>query len=600
MRKVIVGVLAVIGGLAIVTVLLGGAMIIGARFGKGIIAADTVLEADFEKAFLEDSPDDPLVELISGKGVVVRDVVEALEKAAGDARVKGLVARVGAAPMGMAQVQELRDAIAAFRASGKWTVAYAETFGEFGPGNGAYYLATSFDEIYLLPSGDVGLTGIMYESMFLRGTLEKLGVEPRMDHRKEYKNAMNTLTERAYTEAHREAMQKVMDSQFAQMVRGVAAGRGLAEAQVRGLFDRGPYLGAEAVRADLVDGVAYRDEVYEKVAAKAGGTPAYLAIGSYLDRAGRPHQKGETIALVYGLGGVQRGRSGYDPVFGDVTMGSDTVAGALRKAIKDDDVKAIVFRVDSPGGSYVASDAIWRETVRAKQAGKPVIVSMGNVAGSGGYFVAMAADKIVAQPGTITGSIGVLGGKMLTAGLWEKLGVSWDEVHSSANVAHVHRHPRLLAGGVGALPGLAGPGLRRLHRQGRGREGAAAREGGADRQGPYLERGGRQGDRPRRRARRLPGRAPSGARGGRPCPRCAGQAQGLPGEANAAAGAARPRARRAQRIRGARRPHPLHAPARPARGPPPRPPPRPRRARHAPMGSGLVILGLGSGLVLLG
>ena len=425
--------LAVIGGLAIVTVLLGGAMIIGARFGKGVVGADTVLEVDFEQAILEDAPDDPLVELITGKGVVVRDVVEALERAGQDTRVKGLVARVGAAPMGVAQVQELRDAVAAFRAAGKWTVAYAETFGEFGPGNGAYYLASAFEEIYLLPSGDVGLTGIMYESMFLRGTLEKLGLAPRMDHRKEYKNAMNTFTESAYTEAHREAMQKVMDSQFAQMVHGVAAARSLTDAQVRGLFDRGPYLGKEAVTAQLVDGVAYRDEVYEKVEAKTGATPSYLALGAYLERAGRPHQKGETIALVYGLGGVQRGRSGYDPVFGDVTMGSDTVAGALRKAVKDDDVKAILFRVDSPGGSYVASDAIWRETVRAKQAGKPVIVSMGNVAGSGGYFVAMAADKIVAQPGTITGSIGVLGGKMLTAGLWEKVGVSWDEVHSSAN-----------------------------------------------------------------------------------------------------------------------------------------------------------------------
>jgi len=433
MRKVIVGVLAVIGGLAIVTVLLGGAMIVGARFGKGIVAANTVLEVDFERAFLEDSPDDPFVELLAGKGVVVRDVVDALERAGRDARVKGLVARVGAAPMGVAQVQELRDAVAAFRAEGKWTVAYAETFGEVGPGNGAYYLASAFEEIYLLPSGDVGLTGIMYESMFLRGTLDKLGLTPRMDHRKEYKNAMNTFTERAYTEAHREAMQKVMDSQFAQMVRGVAAGRGLSDTQVRGLFDRGPYLGKEAVTAQLVDGVAYRDEVYEKVNGKVGATPSYLSLGRYLERAGRPHQKGTTIALVYGLGGVQRGRSGYDPVFGDVTMGSDTVAGALRKAIKDEDVKAILFRVDSPGGSYVASDAIWRETVRAKRAGKPVIVSMGNVAGSGGYFVAMAADKIVAQPGTITGSIGVLGGKMLTAGLWEKLGVSWDEVHSSAN-----------------------------------------------------------------------------------------------------------------------------------------------------------------------
>jgi protease-4 len=433
MRKVIVAILAVIGGLAIVSVLIGGAVVVGARLGKGVIAGNTVLEIDLERALLEDQPDDPVVELLAGKGVVVRDVVEALAKAGGDTRVKGLVARVGAAPVGMAQVQELRDAVAAFRACGKWAVAYAETFGEFGPGNGAYYLATAFDEIDLLPSGDVGLTGMMYESMFLRGTLEKLGVEPRMDHRKEYKNAMNTFTERAFTEAHREALAKVMDSQFGQIVRGVAAARGITDTQVRGAFDRGPYLGAEAVRAKLVDGVAYRDEVYEKVAAKAGGTPSYLAVGTYLERAGRPHQKGETIALVYGLGGVQRGRSGYDPVFGDVTMGSDTVASALRKAIKDDTVKAIVFRVDSPGGSYVASDAIWRETVRAKKAGKPVIVSMGNVAGSGGYFVAMAADKIVAQPGTITGSIGVLGGKMLTSGLWEKVGVSWDEVHTSAN-----------------------------------------------------------------------------------------------------------------------------------------------------------------------
>jgi len=433
MRKVIIGILAVVGGLAIVSVLIGGAVVVGARLGKGVVAAGTVLEVDFERAFVEDLPDDPLVELVAGKGVVVRDVVDALERAGGDARVKGLVARLGAAPMGVAQVQELRDAVAAFRAAGKWTIAYAETFGEFGPGNGAYYLATAFEQVYLLPSGDVGLTGIMYESMFLRGTLEKLGVEPRMDHRREYKNAMNTFTERAFTDAHREAMQKVMDSQFSQMVRGVAAGRGLSDTQVRGVFDRGPYLGREAVTAQLVDGIAYRDEVYQKVEARAGGSPSYLSIGKYLERAGRPHQKGSTIALVYGVGGVQRGRSSFDPVFGDVTMGSDTVAGAIRRAVKDDEVKAILFRVDSPGGSYVASDAIWRETVRAKQAGKPVIVSMGNVAGSGGYFVAMAADKIVAQPGTITGSIGVLGGKMLTAGLWEKLGVSWDEVHSSDN-----------------------------------------------------------------------------------------------------------------------------------------------------------------------
>jgi protease IV len=152
-----------------------------------------------------------------------------------------------------------------------------------------------------------------------------------------------------------------------------------------------------------------------------------------LSRAGRPHDHGKTIALVFGVGTVTRGKSDYDPVQGSQNMGSDTVAGAIRAAAEDKDVKAILFRVDSPGGSYVASDAIWREVVRARQAGKPVIVSMGNLAGSGGYFVAMAADKIVAEPGTITASIGVLGGKMLTSGLWDKVGLSWDEVHQGEN-----------------------------------------------------------------------------------------------------------------------------------------------------------------------
>ncbi|MGH9644035.1 MAG: signal peptide peptidase SppA, partial [Terriglobales bacterium] len=156
-------------------------------------------------------------------------------------------------------------------------------------------------------------------------------------------------------------------------------------------------------------------------------------LDKYLDRAGHPHDHGKRIALVYGVGAVTRGKSDYDPVQGEQTMGSDTVAAAIRAAANDDRVKAILFRVDSPGGSYVASDTIWREVVNARKAGKPVIVSMGYLAGSGGYFVAMAADKIVAQPGTITASIGVLGGKMLTSGLWDKVGLSWDEVHDGQN-----------------------------------------------------------------------------------------------------------------------------------------------------------------------
>jgi protease-4 len=345
----------------------------------------------------------------------------------------GLVATLGAAPMGMGQVQELRDAVIAFRAQKKAAVAYSETFGEAGPGNGSYYLATAFDEIWLQPSGDIGLTGFIFESPFLRGTLEKLGVTPRLDHRYEYKNAMNLFTERKYTPAHREANEKVMTSFFAQVVRGTAQGRKLTEDQVRALVDKGPFYGQEAVEAKLVDGLAYRDEVYEKARKKAGEGAKLLYLSHYAKRAGRLHEKGKTVALIYGIGGVHRGKSDFDPFTGDASMGSDTVSAAFRSATLDKDVKAILFRVDSPGGSYVASDAIWRETMRAKKAGKPVIVSMGNVAGSGGYFVAMAADKIVAQPGTITGSIGVVGGKMLTTGFWDKLGLTWDEVHTSAN-----------------------------------------------------------------------------------------------------------------------------------------------------------------------
>jgi protease-4 len=201
---------------------------------------------------------------------------------------------------------------------------------------------------------------------------------------------------------------------------------------VKTTFDDGPYLGQQAVDAKLVDALLYRDEIYEKVKAKDGEDAKLLYLDKYLERAGHPHTKGEKIALVYGVGAVQRGGGGFSPISGSA-MGSDTVSAALRAARDDDDVKAIIFRVDSPGGSYVASDTIWRETQLCRKAGKPVVVTMGNLAGSGGYFVAMGADKIVAQPGTITASIGVLGGKLLTTGFWDRLGITWDEVHTSTN-----------------------------------------------------------------------------------------------------------------------------------------------------------------------
>jgi protease-4 len=433
MKKVWIAVLVILGLLAVMMVVLVVAVGLFSQSGKGRVARNTVLEADFERGMIETITNDPLDKLMRGHMPTVRGTVESIRAGADDRRVTGLIARIGAAPMSLAAIQEVRDAVLHFRESGKPAIAWAETFGEFGPGNGAYYLATAFDEVYLQPSGDIGLTGFVYETSFLRGTLDKLGITPVMDKRHEYKNAANSYTETEFTEPHREALERVMVSRFEQMVRDVGEARGIAEDELRSLIDRGPYLGREAVDAGLVDGLAYRDEVYEKIREAAGSSSRLLYLSKYLKRSGSRSRRGESVALIYGVGAVVRGDGGFDPWSGEQFMGSDTVGAAFRAAVEDDRVRAIVFRVDSPGGSYVASDTIWRETIRAREAGKPVIVSMGNLAGSGGYFVAMSADRIVAQPSTITGSIGVYAGKMLTREMWGKIGMTFDEVHTSAN-----------------------------------------------------------------------------------------------------------------------------------------------------------------------
>ena len=432
MKRFLVRFLAVIGALAIVYVIVIAVMLTGR---KPHVPGKAILEVNLEQPMVEYVPNQPFVQVMMKDRLVLRDVVDALDRAADDSRVAGLVARVGSERMGMAEVQEIREAVLRFRAKKKFAVAFAETFGEVGPGNKSYYLATAFDHIYLQPSGDIGLTGLMLESPFISGTLQKLGLPFHGDHRYEYKSALNTFTEKKYTPAEREENTAILNSWFTQMQEGICNARGIPKDQWQSLVDHGPYLGKEGLDAKLVDGLAYRDEVYDQAKKNAGGGAQFLYLTKYLEGAGRPHQSGKTVALIYGVGAVQRGKSNFDALTGGGSMGSDTVTAAFGTAIDDKDVKAILFRVDSPGGSYVASDAIWREVMRARKAGKPVIVSMGDLAGSGGYFVAMDADKIVAQPGTITASIGVLGGKFLSSGFWKKIGLSWDQVHQGANAA---------------------------------------------------------------------------------------------------------------------------------------------------------------------
>ena len=428
------GLLVLVLVICVLGVVFVGAGVLLSRKGAPAVPSRAILEVDLERGIPEVAPDNPFAAFGGERPLTVRDLVDALEKAGDDPHVVGLVARLGAAPIGVAEIQEIRDAVKAFRTKKKFAVAYAETFGEFGPGNGAYYLATAFDEIWLQPSGDVGLNGLVGESPFFRGALDKLGVKPEFGQRHEFKNAMNTFTETKLTDAHREATRTLLESIYGQMVKGIAEGRKMTEADVRAAVDRGPYLGPEALEAKLVDGLAYRDEVHAKLKEKGGTGAKLFGLAAYLKKEGRPHAEGKrTVALVYGVGNVVRGKSSGNPLTGGQTMGSETVAKAIRTAVEDDSVAAILFRVSSPGGSYVASDTIWREVVLARKAGKPVVVSMGDVAASGGYFVSMPADKIVAQPGTITASIGVLAGKMVTPAMWEKVGVTFDQVEVGAN-----------------------------------------------------------------------------------------------------------------------------------------------------------------------
>jgi protease IV len=328
----------------------------------------------------------------------------------------------------------VREAVLRFRRSGKPAILYSESFGEFGPGHSGYYVATAFDSIFLQPSGDLGLTGLLVEAPFARGTLDRLDIQPRIAQRHEYKTAGNMFTERGFTEADREAVGTVVESILEHFVTAVSQARRLTPEQVRAALSSGPLLGEEAVRAGLVDRLAYRDEVYDSLRARLGGDRTrFLFAQEYLGRAGGPYERGRTVALIYGVGQVKRGSSEFDPLSSGASMGSETVTKAFREAIEADHVRAILFRVDSPGGSYVASDAIWREVVRAREAGKPVVVSMGNVAGSGGYFVAMGANHVVALPSTITGSIGVLAGKAVTEEFWERFGISWDTIQIGGN-----------------------------------------------------------------------------------------------------------------------------------------------------------------------
>lgn len=412
------------------------------RDARAARTAGLLLEMDVSAGLLEETPTDPLARLQARRKPTMTQVLTALREGADDPKVHGLIARVGGAALTLTQVQELREAVLDFRSrgAGKPVVAWAESFGEFGPGGAGYLLAAAFEEIWLQPSGDVGLTGAAVEAVFLRTALDRIGIEPQAGQRYEYKNAPDTFLRTGFSEPHREASARVVGSGFDQLVAGIADGRRLAPEAVRAAVDRGPLVAAEALAAGLVDRLGYRDEAYAAVRSRVPAAARLTYVSRYsrhrsplaTTRRRLSSRSSGHVALISGTGGIRSGRSGRSPL-GGASIGADTVCAALRAASADDKVKAVVFRVNSPGGSYVASDAIWREVGQVRAGGKPVVVSMGAYAASGGYFVSCGADAIVALPGTLTGSIGVFGGKPVLSGLLERLGIGTDAVTEGAH-----------------------------------------------------------------------------------------------------------------------------------------------------------------------
>ena len=355
----------------------------------------------------------------AGDELSIRAYVELIRKAKADTRIAGILLKPGSLDSPFwARVQELRDAIDDFKGSGKYVYAWLEYAGDR-----EYYLASVADRVYLLPSASLDLTGIASYEVFLRGTFDWIGTYPDFLHVGDYKTAVNTYLEKSFSPAHREMSESLNRSQYQQLVRGIADGRQKREDEVRALIDQGPFQPVEALRVGLIDDVAYEDELddlHDHVADEDHIDAEDYAAVSW-NAAGV--RRGATIAVINVVGTINSGHSGYDPVNGPV-IGSDSLVEYIREARANDAVKAIVLRVDSPGGSSTASDVIWRELSISRENDRPLIVSMSDLAASGGYYIALAGDAIVAQPGTLTGSIGVYTGKFVTSGTLDKLGAN--------------------------------------------------------------------------------------------------------------------------------------------------------------------------------
>ena len=422
-RKTVLIILGILGGVVLVAVIGIAVLVASFRRGEPSIRDNSVLTLRVAGPLPDYSPDDPFKKIFGGPEQSLSGLVMQFKKAKVDKRIKAILLDVNMSGVGWGKAEGLRDAITDFRSSGKPVYAFIE----FGL-NKEYYIATACDKIIVPPPGQLFINGLAADVMFFRGSLDKLGIYPDIYQIGKYKSVGDTFTQKQMTDAHREYINSLLDDLFNRYVNAIAQARHKTPDEVRALIDNAPYNAIKAREAGLIDESLYRDDV-EKQFKKMFGykeTDAFVAVRGSDYKDVSPESlglnKGERIAVIYASGDIGSGSSQNSPS-GDQSIGSDTVAKALNDAAADKSLKAIVLRVDSPGGSGLASDIIWH-AVEAANKQKPVVVSMSDVAASGGYYISASASKIIAQPSTITGSIGVVAGKPVMRGFYDWLGIS--------------------------------------------------------------------------------------------------------------------------------------------------------------------------------
>ena len=431
-RKTILIIFGILGGLILVA-FIGIALLWAAlRKGEPSIRDNSVLTLRVAGSLPDYSPDDPFKRFFGGPDQSLTGLVMQFKKAKVDKRIKAILLDVNMSGVGWGKAEEIRDAIADFRSSGKPVYAYIE----FGL-NKEYYIATACDKIIVPPPGELFINGLAADVMFFRGSLDKLGIYPDIYQIGKYKTAGDMFTQKKMTDAHKQYIDEMLDDLYGRYINAIAQARHKTPDEVKALIDNAPYNAEQAKTAGLIDDAMYRDEVEKQFKKLLGykDTDTFVAVRGSDYRDVSPESlglnKGERIAVIYATGDIGSGSSENSPS-GEQSIGSDTVSKALNDAAADKSIKAIVLRVDSPGGSGLASDIIWRSVETANQK-KPVVVSMSDVAASGGYYIAASAAKIVAQPSTITGSIGVLAGKPVMRGFYDWLGISNEYVLRGKN-----------------------------------------------------------------------------------------------------------------------------------------------------------------------